>query len=68
MSNQKLSFSLSLGKYSFHFNSKELVKSSWQKKKKTPSQQKREDNRKLDRHEKKGAEKVTPSEGFSKAS
>ena len=43
MSNQKFTFSLSLGKDNFNFSNKELVESSWKMKKKSPSQQRREE-------------------------
>ena len=46
MSNQKFTFSLTIGKDSFSFDNKELVSSSWQKKKKkSPSQLRREAKR-----------------------
>ena len=59
MSNQKFTFSLSLGKHSFNFSKKELVESSWKLKKKSPSQKRREEKRKLERSKKQVAEKIT---------
>ena len=59
MSNQRFTFSLSLGKDSFNFSNKELVESSWKLKKKSPSQKRREEKRKLERSKKQVAEKVT---------
>ena len=46
MSNQKFTFSLSLGKDNFNFSNKELVKSYWKMKKKSSSQQRRQERRK----------------------
>ena len=48
-SNQKFTFSLTIGKDSFSFDNKELVSSSWQKKKKSPSQLRREAKRREER-------------------
>ena len=59
MSNQKFTFSLSLGKDSLNFSNKELVESSWKLKKKSPSQKRREEKRKLERSKKPVADKVT---------
>ena len=72
MSNHKFTFSLSLGKDNFNFSNKELVESSWKMKKKSPSQKRREEKRKIERTRKKVAERVTdgdvikPSEKVSK--
>ena len=44
MSNHKFSFNISIGKDNFNFDNKELVSSSW-KKKKSPSQVRREAKR-----------------------
>ena len=46
-SKQQFSFKLSLGKDTFDFNNKELVDSSCVKKKKSPSQTRREEKRKI---------------------
>ena len=54
--------SLSLGKDKFNFSNKELVESSWKMKKKSPSQQRREEKRKLERSKIKVAEKVAESD------
>ena len=56
MSNQKFTFSLTIGKDSFSFDNKELVSSSWQKKKKSPSQLRREAKRKEERASKAAVE------------
>ena len=48
---QHFSFNLSLGKNHFNFDNKELVKSSWMKKKKSPSQLRREEKRKAARED-----------------
>ena len=55
-SNQKFTFSLTIGKDSFSFDNKELVSSSWQKKKKSPSQLRREAKRKEERASKAAVE------------
>ena len=47
--NTKFSLNLSLGMDVFNFNNKELDNSSWKKKKKSPSQLRREKRRKDDR-------------------
>ena len=44
-SNHKFEFNISMGKDDFKFNNKELTKSSWVKKQKSPSQQRREARR-----------------------
>ena len=56
MSNQKFTFSLSIGKDSFNFSNKELVESSWKMKKKSP---RRAEKHKMERSKKQDAEKVT---------
>ena len=55
-SNQKFTFSLTIGKDSFSFDNKELVSSSWQKKKKSPSQLRREAKRREERASKAAVE------------
>ena len=55
-SNQKFTFSLTIGKDSFSFHNKELVSSSWQKKKKSPSQLRREAKRREERASKAAVE------------
>merc|ERR1719260_498109 len=55
-SNQKFTFSLTIGKDSFSFENKELVSSSWQKKKKSPSQLRREAKRREERASKAAVE------------
>ena len=57
-SNQKFTFSLTIGKDSFSFDNKELVSSSWQKKKKSPSQLRREAKRR-EEHASKAAVEAT---------
>ena len=56
MSGQKFSFTLSIGKDNFSFNNKELGSSSCTRKKKSPSQIRREQRRKTERSLKKAAE------------
>ena len=59
-SNRQFSFSLSFGKdISFNFQNKEPVKSSCYRKKKSPSQVRREAKRKNDREQPKTTERVT---------
>ena len=59
-SNKQFSFRLSLGKeVSFNFENKELVNSSWNKKKKSPSQLRRESKRRIEREQAKVTETVT---------
>ena len=62
MSIQRFTVSLSLGKDNFNFSNKELVESSWKMKKKSPSQKRREEKRKMERNKMKVAEKVTESD------
>ena len=62
MSNLKFTSTLSLGKDKFNFSNKELVESSWKMKKKSPSQQRREEKRKFKHFEMKVAEKVAESD------
>jgi hypothetical protein len=52
MSNKEFTFSLSVGKDNFNFKNKELVKSFCVKKKKSPSQMRREENRREKKREK----------------
>ena len=61
MSDQKFTFSLSLGKDNFNFSNKELVESSWKMNKKSPSQKRSGGKRKLERSKMKVAERVTES-------
>ena len=65
MSGQKFSFTLSIGKDNFAFSNKELGSSSCTKKKKSPSQIRREQRRKTERSLKKAAE---PTEKVVEAS
>ena len=55
MSNQKFTFSISLVKDNFNFSNNELVENSWKMKKKSPSQERREERRKLESTRKKVA-------------
>ena len=67
--NTKFSFNLSLGKDVFDFNNKELDNSSWKKKKKSPSQIRREKRRKDDREKtKEDTEKVSKKSASNKPS
>ena len=59
-SNQRFSLNLSIGKDNFSFENKELATSSWQKKKKSPSQLRREVKQREER-KMKAAEEVTDS-------
>ena len=63
-SDQKFALNLSIGKDRFFFSNKEL-ESSWKKKKKSPSQLRREKNRKIKR-QKEATEKVA-GDGASEA-
>ena len=65
MSGQKFSFTLSIGKDNFSFTNKELGSSSCTRKKKSPSQIRREQRRKTERSLKKAAE---PTEKVVEAS
>ena len=65
MSGQKFSCTLSIGKDNFSFNNKELGSSSCTRKKKSPSQIRREQRRKIERSLKKAAE---PTEKVAEAS
>ena len=59
-SNTNFSLNLSLGKDIFNFNNKDLDESSWKKKKKSPSQLRREKRRKDGREKtKEDTEKVS---------
>ena len=67
--NTKFSFNLSLGKDVFDFNNKELDNSSWKKKKKSPSQIRREKRRKDDREKtKEDTEEVSEKSDSNKPS
>ena len=57
-SNQKVSLNLTIGKDNFIFDNKELATNSWKKKKKSPSQLRRESKCREER-DKKVAEEVT---------
>ena len=65
MSGQKFSCTLSIGKDNFSFNNKELGSSSCTRKKKSPSQIRREQRRKIESSLKKAAE---PTEKVAEAS
>ena len=69
-SNQKFSLSLSIGQDNFNFCNKDLVTSSvLKKKKKSPSQIRREVKRKLEKHQKeKPEDTVEVSDSYSRPS
>ena len=65
-SNQRFSLNLTIGKDNFSFENKELATSSWQKKKKSPSQLRREVKRREERKMKAAEEVTDPSKSPAK--